>query len=219
MLNSEELKPLPCPFCGSDKVVVEEGSTFRWVFACCDNCDAKAGEVRKQTVGAGTPQEWHEAAQKRAIEEWNKRAQLAQPEPDELGEIIPADEEQLKRIAKLVEPEPEPVAWQVIPDGVSAKPLTEMKAKHIIDRDGFVVGGYILDRETDVCLVHHSAVRWMKYDELFQILHVTAPPQREWQGLTDEERAEAWAKTKGDLLLRLPPFSLAIEAKLKEKNT
>ena len=43
--------------------------------------------------------------------------------------------------------------------------------------------------------------------------------KREWQGLTDEDRAEAWAKTKGDLLLRLPQFSLAIEATLREKNT
>ena len=32
---------------------------------------------------------------------------LAQPEPEELGEIIPADEEQLKRIANLVKPEKE----------------------------------------------------------------------------------------------------------------
>ena len=39
------------------------------------------------------------------------RARLAQPEPEQLGEIVPADEEQLKRIAKLVEPEPEPMAW------------------------------------------------------------------------------------------------------------
>lgn len=43
--------------------------------------------------------------------------------------------------------------------------------------------------------------------------------RREWVGLTEEDRAEAWAKTKGDLFLRLPPFSLALEAKLKEKNT
>lgn len=45
---------------------------------------------------------------------WRKhlRAALAQPEPEELGEVIPADEEQLKRIAKLVEQEP--VAWMHI---------------------------------------------------------------------------------------------------------
>jgi hypothetical protein len=47
----------------------------------------------------------------------------------------------------------------------------------------------------------------------------TAPPQREWVGLTNEEIAEA-----GKLFLegnRMLPFSLAraIEAKLKEKNS
>jgi hypothetical protein len=35
------------------------------------------------------------------------KALLAQPEPEELGEIIPADEEQLKRIARLVKLEKE----------------------------------------------------------------------------------------------------------------
>jgi hypothetical protein len=35
------------------------------------------------------------------------KIRLAQPEPEELGEIIPADEEQLKRIANLVKPEKE----------------------------------------------------------------------------------------------------------------
>ena len=58
-----------------------------------------------------------------------------------------------------------------------------------------------------------DAMNWKTQNHLEHL-----PPQREWQGLTDEERAEAWAKTKGDLLLRLEPFSLAIEAKLKEKN-
>ena len=35
------------------------------------------------------------------------KIRLAQPEPEELGEIIPADEEQLKRIARLVKLEKE----------------------------------------------------------------------------------------------------------------
>jgi hypothetical protein len=46
----------------------------------------------------------------------------------------------------------------------------------------------------------------------------TAPPQREWQGLTDDEVAKAWCKSKGEMLSRLKPFARAIEAKLKEKN-
>ena len=52
----------------------------------------------------------------------------------------------------------------------------------------------------------------------------TAPPKRErsehceWVGLTDEEYASAWAKSKGDVLNRLVPFARAIEAKLRAKN-
>jgi hypothetical protein len=48
--------------------------------------------------------------------------------------------------------------------------------------------------------------------------HKTAPPKREWVGLTDDEYASAWAQSKGDVLDRLVPFARAIEAKLKEKN-
>ena len=47
----------------------------------------------------------------------------------------------------------------------------------------------------------------------------TCTPQREWQGLTDEEMAAAWSQSKGDVLYRLKPFASAIEFKLKEKNT
>jgi hypothetical protein len=42
----------------------------------------------------------------------------------------------------------------------------------------------------------------------------TAPPKKEWVGLTDEEYAELWGK-KPDLL----NFFRKIEAKLKERNT
>ena len=103
------------------------------------------------------------SAQDKAIEAL--RARLAQPEPEELGEVIPADEEQLKRIAKLIEPEP--VAW--------------MHDSHV----GFNVPLY------------------------------TAPPQREWQGLTDEEITET-LKRFG--LGERAALARAIEAKLKEKN-
>jgi hypothetical protein len=42
----------------------------------------------------------------------------------------------------------------------------------------------------------------------------TAPPQREWQGLTDEEISEVIRNTHNT-----GSFVRAIEAKLKEKNT
>lgn len=42
----------------------------------------------------------------------------------------------------------------------------------------------------------------------------TAPPQREWQGLTDEERYLNEARSAEEI-----EYARAIEAKLKEKNT
>ncbi len=108
------------------------------------------------------------------------REHQAQPEPEELGEIIPADEEQLKRIAKLVEPKP--VAWW-----------------H--DRGDVV----------DLNVSGHGTPLYF------------APPQREWQGLTDDERKQIEIKaadksemTAWEYAHRVGIFT---EAKLKEKNT
>jgi hypothetical protein len=49
----------------------------------------------------------------------------------------------------------------------------------------------------------------------------TAPPQREWQGLTDEEIKNHWLiamQSVEGTFLPIPEFARAIEAKLKEKN-
>lgn len=64
----------PCPFCGISDVGVEEGSTFRWVVACCNGCGAKAGEVRVQTLGDGDKEQWLAAARADALTAWNQRA-------------------------------------------------------------------------------------------------------------------------------------------------
>jgi transcription elongation factor Elf1 len=66
-------KPLPCPFCGCAEVTVQQGSTFRWLIAACQGCGAQSGEVRVQTMGAGTPSEWADAGEALTIAEWNKR--------------------------------------------------------------------------------------------------------------------------------------------------
>ena len=50
----------------------------------------------------------------------------------------------------------------------------------------------------------------------------TAPPQREWQGLTDEEIKNHWLiamQSVEGTVLPIPEFALAIERALKEKNT
>jgi hypothetical protein len=56
-------------------------------------------------------------------------------------------------------------------------------------------------------------------NEGFEPLY-TAPPQRNWQGLTDEEAGEIWAGIVSNAPSgeRLRDFARAIEAKLKEKN-
>jgi hypothetical protein len=67
-------KPLPCPFCGGTEIDVQQGSTFRWLIVACEGCGAQCGEVRVQTMGAGTPREWADAGEALAFAEWNKRA-------------------------------------------------------------------------------------------------------------------------------------------------
>ena len=70
---SEQHTPAPCPFCGETGVTVKEGSTFRWLVAECDNCGARCTQVRKQTLGEGTPADWQKAGEAAAIIEWNSR--------------------------------------------------------------------------------------------------------------------------------------------------
>lgn len=67
------MTPLHCPFCGHTDVQVVEGSTFRWRVAACENCGARAGEVRIQTLGEGTLEQWEIAARESALVEWNTR--------------------------------------------------------------------------------------------------------------------------------------------------
>ena len=67
---NENIKP--CPFCGGNEVSISEGSTFRWVRVEC-RCGVIGPEVRKQTAGSGTKEEWFCDAAARAIVEWNKR--------------------------------------------------------------------------------------------------------------------------------------------------
>jgi len=48
----------------------------------------------------------------------------------------------------------------------------------------------------------------------------TAPPKREWVGLTDEEKSDLWCESTGRDWVNEDThvFADAIEAKLKEKN-
>jgi len=76
----------------------------------------------------------------------------------------------------------------------------------------FIDDVIIKNRPTDITC---NAGRWTAL--------YTAPPQREWQGLTDEdcEDVERWIEFKEEGSGRIPTLKLIlyIEAKLKEKNS
>ena len=72
---------LPCPWCGCDKITFAEGSTFRWLNVSCVKCGAGPGEVRVQTAGSGTREDWLAEARQDATAAWNTRAALRPPEP------------------------------------------------------------------------------------------------------------------------------------------
>lgn len=76
MKPNPTIAPLPCPFCGQLGIEVTESSTFRWRIAECCTCGARCGEVRIQTVGQGTTEEWEAQAYARVVEEWNKRSPI-----------------------------------------------------------------------------------------------------------------------------------------------
>jgi hypothetical protein len=63
-------------------------------------------------------------------------------------------------------------------------------------------------------------VAWMHDSHVgFNVPLYTAPPQREWQGLTDEDYEAMAEKYVTNCYFDTLKYSRAIEAKLKEKNT
>ena len=133
------------------------------------------------------------------------RARLAQPENDfnpdwdAMAVMVKEQQRMAKRIeeleARLAQPEQEPVAW-----GVPNTRPTE-KAQFM--------------------MLLHSADGCQYPDQLVPLY--TAPPQREWQGLTENEIKHLWyeaCQTNLELTSQLiVHLARNIEAKLKEKNT
>ena len=101
--------------------------------------------------------------------------------------------------ARLAQPEPEPVAWR-FKIGKNNDYLVSTKKPGIVYSDGN--GGTRVDNGEPL---------------------YTAPPQREWQGLTDEEirEFEIWLDDEEEKHGWNLPADIVkyIEAKLKEKNT
>ena len=114
------------------------------------------------------------------------------------GIFLPAEIDHVMEAlrARLAQPKPEPVAWRckIGKDYV----LSEGKP-HIVYSDGN--GGLRVDNGEPL---------------------YTAPPQREWVDLTNDEIDDIWAKFNdgyGIIEETLWGYERAIEAKLKEKNT
>lgn len=127
--------------------------------------------------------------------------------------------------ARLAQPEPEPVAWNCAADLADAsickswcgnsncishiapsKPESEYESQPEPEP---VADKYLMEVECTKCGAKQDG-----------ILTVNAPPQREWQGMTDEEAVN----TLDEVLLCvdvefLKRAARAIEAKLKEKNS
>jgi hypothetical protein len=61
--------------------------------------------------------------------------------------------------------------------------------------------------------------RWEENEGTYGEPLYTAPPKREWVGLTDEQIIGLWQDTKEPDGHRIERFARAIEAKLREKNT
>ena len=73
------IQPNPCPFCGSSEIIVQKGTTFRWMVAVCTQCGAVGPEVRVQTCGSGDWYDWKIKGKTDAILEWNERKQAEPP--------------------------------------------------------------------------------------------------------------------------------------------
>ena len=136
------------------------------------------------------------------------RARLVQPEPYKQ----PEDNRLLMQAYRAIhekQPEPEPVAW--VENLTDAQPhaVTDLKYCSVAQHERGEHLKYIpLYADPTPCQTCEALARTVMMD---QTSHDTAPPQREWQGLTDEEV---------HIIIRDSPLSIfrAIEAKLKEKN-
>ena len=65
-----------CPFCGGTRVSIEEGLTFRWRHARCDECGARACGVRIQTTGEFLHNcDAEYAAEVAAMKRWDERSE------------------------------------------------------------------------------------------------------------------------------------------------
>lgn len=126
------------------------------------------------------------------------------PDWDAIAVMVEEQQRMAKRIeelqGQLAQPEQEPVAWGVIQRG---------KGVWFVNDSRFAAQHYAN---------HYSHRDAAGFDQKVVPLY-TAPPQREWQGLTDEEIKTLAATSAAIRGSYVHSFARAIEAKLKEKNS
>ncbi len=105
--------------------------------------------------------------------------------------------------ARLEQPEPEPVAWLITDEMINSLQIDSIQ--RLIDRARRA-------HMTDIKLRINGQDEWYEADWL-KHLKRAAPPQRNWQSLTDEEISELIRNTHNT-----GSFVRFIETKLKEKN-
>lgn len=135
------------------------------------------------------------------------RIQKMQPEPEPITTLFGS--------LPVYEVSPEPVAYITKRKSGGTEGLLRADMVDRSEKNQETHYFIPLYKDPPPCQTCEALARTVMMD---QTSHDIAPPQREWQGLTDEEMAAAWSQSKGDVLYRLKPFASAIESKLREKN-
>ena len=178
------------------------------------------------------------------------RARLARPNDfnpdwDAMAVMVEEQQRMAKRIeeleARLAQPEPEPVAWYDVEHGEtetiwsSQRPSWEGDWKPLYTAPPPHSATHSADSAESFCKLEPVAwtVRGLITDfrrdfsayqtKTYTVPLYTAPPQREWQTLTENEIKHLWyeaCQTNLELTSQLiVHLARNIEAKLKEKNT
>lgn len=160
--------------------------------------------------------EWYESAQAIDFADISIKAISARLAVDVCAEKQPDVEKTSQRVEKTAQQgeKPEPVAWDVF-----------VKHSYIyfsIGNQSFQLAMAPED-EPDMSAGQIAAWYMTQLRNALARLASTLPPQRPWQGLTDEERREIFESMPGGLegfcrTWGWLPFTKAIESRLKEKN-
>ena len=120
----------------------------------------------------------------------------------------PACEQAITAIKEALA-QPEPVAWLITDEKINSIQVNSIQ--RLIDRAKHA-------HMTDIKLRINGQDEWYEADWLKHLTRTT-PPQRTWTGLTDEERKDTLQSVNTGFVVDASVVALAIEAKLKEKNT